>query len=125
VLLVLIAAASTLSLTTDPDAAALSEAAGAMVFAAVVLDLIDDLRARRGDLVVAWPLHQPHHAELVRRTLADAGIPCHLASSHLRTLLAVFGPYAPIDVLVPAGSADEARGKIAGLYQDVAVEAFD
>ncbi|HEX3474748.1 MAG TPA: hypothetical protein VHT91_06885 [Kofleriaceae bacterium] len=125
VLLVLIAAASTLSMATHSDAALLGEAAGAVVFAAVVLDLVDDLRARRGDLVMVWPLHQAQHAELVRRTLADAGIACHLAASHLRTLLAVFGPYAPIDVLVPAGSADEARGKIAALYQDVAVEAFD
>jgi hypothetical protein len=121
----LISAASRLAVGTHPDAAVLGDPAHAMLLAAVVLDLVDDLRSRRGDLVVAWPLHQAQHAELVRRVLADAGIPCHLVASHLRTLLAVFGPYAPIDVLVPAGSVDDARGKIAGLYQDVAVEAFD
>jgi hypothetical protein len=125
VVLGLVSVASRVAVDTDPGAAALCDPASAMLLAAVLLDLVDDLRARRGDLVVAWPLHQPHHAELVRRTLADAGIACHLAASHLRTLLAVFGPHVPIDVLVPAGSVDAARGKIAGLYQEVPVNAFD
>jgi hypothetical protein len=125
VVLGLISVASRLAVDTHPDAAALCDPASAMLLAAVMLDLVADLRAWRGDLVVAWPLHQPHHAELVRRTLADAGIACHLAASHLRTLLAVFGPYVPIDVVVPARSVDAARGKIAGLYQDAVVSAFD
>jgi len=75
-----------------------------MMAAALVLDMLDDLRARRADLVAVWPLQHMQHAEIVRRVLSDAGIDCHLQSSHLRTLLAFFGPHVPIDVLVPAAS---------------------
>jgi preprotein translocase subunit SecY len=120
-----IVAASLASIATTIDALPWCDALSAMLFAAVALDALDDLRARRGDLVTAWPLHQPQHAELVRRVLADAGIECHLVASHLRTLLAWFGPFAPIDVVVPAASVDDARHKIAALYEEVAIEAFD
>jgi hypothetical protein len=83
-----------------------------------VLDIVDEARAWRADLVVVWPLQQAQHAALVARVLADANIACHLKSSHLRTLLAFFGPYVPIDVLVPAADADEARKKIAMLFEE-------
>jgi hypothetical protein len=124
-MLAAIAAANQLTLATAPDAQPWCDPIIATMFAALVLDLLDDLRSRRGDLVVAWPLHQAHHAELVRSVLATSGIACHLSSSHLRTLLAFFGPYAPIDVLVPSASVDEARRKIAVLFDPAAVEAFD
>lgn len=120
-----IVAATLLTLDTAPGAALWCDPLTAMMFAAAMLDVLDDLRARRGDLVVAWPLHQAQHAELVRGVLAQAGIACHLSSSHLRTLLAFFGPYVPIDVLVPAASVDEARSKIGALFGDLPVEAFD
>src|SRR5262249_12840075 len=58
----LISAASRLAIGTHLDAAVLCDPAHAMLLAAVVIDLVDDLRARRGDLVVAWPLHQVQHA---------------------------------------------------------------
>jgi preprotein translocase subunit SecY len=124
-MLLAIAGAYQLTATTSAGAAAWCEPLAAMMFAAVALDAFDDLRVRRGDLVVIWPLHQAQHAELVCAVLADAGIECHLAASHLRALLAWFGPYAPIDVLVPAASADAARGKIGALFETAAVEAFD
>jgi hypothetical protein len=125
VILLAIGAAAEISALTSAAALAVCEATAAMMFAAVMLDLRDDLRARRAELVVAWPLHQAQHAELVRRVLGDAGIECHLQASHLRTLLGFFGPFAPIDVLVPPGAVDEARGKIAALFQDAPARVFD
>lgn len=79
------------------------------------LDVFDDLRARRGDLVVAWSLQHAQHADLVVHDLASADISCHLVSTNLRTLLAFFGPFAPIDVLVPSAQAVAARDRIAAL----------
>src|SRR6185503_1459903 len=97
---------------THADAEPLCDAIMAMMLAAVVLDIVDELRARRADLVTAWPLAQVQHAELVHRVLADAGIACHLRAGHLRTLLAFLGPHVPIDVLVPAAQLAQARAKI-------------
>ena len=125
VVLAAIAAATQLTLATTPGAVVWCEPLTAMMLAAALLDVLDDLRARRGDMVVAWPLHQAQHAELVRGVLAEAGIACHLSSSHMRTLLAFFGPFVPIDVLVPAASVDEARSKIGALFEELPVEAFD
>jgi hypothetical protein len=83
---------------------------------AVALDVHDDLRARRGTLVHVWSLQQAQHADLVAHDLATAGIPCHLASSNLRALLAFFGPFVPVDVLVPEEHAKQAHERIAKLY---------
>jgi hypothetical protein len=116
VILLLIGAASWLAFAIHEDARLLCDPVIAMIAAAVLLDGVDDLRARRVALVVAWPLHQAQHAELVSRVLADAGIACHFQASHLRTLLAFFGPYVPIDVLVPAAAAEDARTRIRALF---------
>lgn len=110
---------------THGDALIVCEATSAMLAAALALDIVDDLRARRADLVAVWPLQHAQHAELVRRVLADAGIECHLQSSHVRTLLAFFGPYVPIDVLVPAMAAEDARARIEPLFQGMAAGSVD
>lgn len=94
----------------------LVEPVAACIATAVVLDIIDDLRARRVELDRVWIVHQPQHAELIARALGDAGIPCHLAASHLRTLLAWFGPFAPIDVLVPTEFVPSATTKLRELF---------
>jgi hypothetical protein len=89
------------------------DAAMVMIATAAVLDWLDELRIRRGDFVAVWALHQPQVAEGVRRALADAGIACELAGSHVRSLLYVFGPYAPIEVYVPPAAVDDARAILA------------
>jgi hypothetical protein len=66
-----------------------------------LLDVYADLQARRQKLVIAWTLHAPHFADAAQDALAAQGIPSHMASSHLRALLSFFGPFVPIDVLVP------------------------
>lgn len=105
---------------TDLTAGVLGDALYAMLFAAVLLDIADEARVRRADMVAIWPLHQANHAEIVQRVLTDAGIPCFLHARHLRTLLGPFAAFAPIDVLVPASDADTARARIAALYADAA-----
>jgi hypothetical protein len=84
---------------------------------AVVLDVIDDLRARRVTLDRVWSLQQPQHADLVVRALDDIGIPCHLGSANLRTVLAFFGPFAPIDVYVAPEHAPAARVRLRELFE--------
>ncbi len=84
----------------------------ALVVAAVVLDVIADARARRAKLAVAAVIHQPQHLGVVEHALAEAQLPYHLHASHLRTLFAFFGPWAPIHVLVEGDRAIEARLKL-------------
>ena len=87
-------------------------APGILIATAVVLDVIDDARAHRARLVPVGMIHQIQYAAVIERVLGDAGIPCHLHASNLRTLLAFFGPWAPVFVLVPADQADAARPKV-------------
>ena len=79
------------------------------IFAAFLLDAFDDWRARRIELDRVWTVHSAQRAELVERQLRDAGIPCHLASANLRTILGGFGAFAAIDVLVPTEHVPAAR----------------
>ena len=86
--------------------------AGVAVTAAALLDIVDDARARRARLLPAWIAHQVQYLGVIERVLGDAGIACHLHASHLRTLLAFFGPWAPVIVLVPEDRAREATAKL-------------
>ncbi|HEY1556327.1 MAG TPA: hypothetical protein VGF94_15940 [Kofleriaceae bacterium] len=76
---------------------------------ATVADWIDELRARRRELVPVWPLHAPLRIQDVRDKLAAGGIDCFLQARRLRQLLWFFGPWAPIMVLVPPERALEAE----------------
>ncbi|HEX5063371.1 MAG TPA: hypothetical protein VFV99_28540, partial [Kofleriaceae bacterium] len=64
-----------------------------------------------------WSLHQAQHADLVVRALDDLGIPCHVSSANLRTVLAFFGPFAPIDVYVAPEHMPAARTRIRELIE--------
>ena len=90
----------------------LTDAIGVMVCTAVALDLIADARARRRALVPVGVLHQIQYAGVVERVLADAGIPCHIHASALRTLLVFFGPFVPAIVMVPEEHGETARAKV-------------
>jgi len=96
------------------DAWIYGKTVSAMIAAAVILDIVDDARARRSTLVPAGVIHQIQWAGVIERVLADAGIACHIHASNLRTLLAFFGPWAPAIVLVPADKADAARALVDG-----------
>ncbi|MBA2541117.1 MAG: hypothetical protein H0V17_15865 [Deltaproteobacteria bacterium] len=90
----------------------LINAISALVFAAVLLDVIADAGARRAKLAIAGVVHQVQYLGVIEHVLGDAKIPHHCHASHLRSLFAFFGPWAPVHVLVPEEHAMEARLKI-------------
>ncbi|MBA3498747.1 MAG: hypothetical protein H0T65_00120, partial [Deltaproteobacteria bacterium] len=103
----------------DAWAIAIMTPVSVMVATATLLDIRDDLRARRRALVPVGILHQAQYVPLVERVLDEAGIAAHFHASHVRTLFAFFGPWAPIIVLVPEADADVARSKV---YETVTKE---
>jgi SecD-like export protein len=95
------------------DLAVATSAVLAMITGAVALDIYADARAHRAKLAPAGVLHQIQRAGAIEQLLAGADIPCHIHASHLRTLFAFFGPWAPAIVLVPEEHAQRARELIA------------
>jgi hypothetical protein len=76
---------------------------------AVAADLVAEVRARSvGPLVSAWPLASACMVGPALLALDAAGIDAHPRSVTFRTFLQVFGPFAPEEVLVPAGRETEA-----------------
>lgn len=96
-------------------AAQLADAVQVLVATAVVLDIVDDVRAHRERLVCVGALHQIQRADIIERLLAASGIRCHIAASHLRALFNFFGPWAPALVLVPEADAARARELVDGI----------
>jgi hypothetical protein len=74
-----------------------------IVFAAAVIgDFVAEWRdRRRAPLVAIWPLHDPLLVDPARDRLTAASIPHFIQATRLRTLLWIFGAYAPMMVLVP------------------------
>lgn len=116
-LLLLVGAAATFAARVRPSAASLVDAITIATIAMVLLDIHADWRRRRVPLERVWSLHQAQHVDLVARALDDAAIPHHFSSTYLKTLLAFFGPFAPVDVLVPIEHAPAARQKLAELFE--------
>ncbi|HEY1549330.1 MAG TPA: hypothetical protein VGG28_16000 [Kofleriaceae bacterium] len=82
----------------------------AIVVAAAIADAIADWRAHRtGELVAVWPLHDPLLVDAARDRLDAAGIPHHIQSTRLRSLLWIAGSYVPMMVLVPVDRAEAAH----------------
>jgi preprotein translocase subunit SecY len=84
---------------------------GIAIITAVVLDVRAEWSAwRRADSwVPVWPEHRVYAADAALEALSAAGIDALARAVHHRTLLQLFGPYVPIEILVPRGRADEAR----------------
>ena len=116
-LLVLLGAIATVTAIERPTAAWIVDAMTVAMLAAVVLDIYDDTRARRTTLDRAWTLHQAQYIDLVSRSLDDAGIPHHMSGASLRTLLAFFGPFAAVDVLVAPEHVPAAKQRIRELFE--------
>jgi preprotein translocase subunit SecY len=78
--------------------------------AALGHDIVTEIRARRAtpELVVVWPEHRPYALLAAREALAEAGITVHARGEGLRRLLQLFGPYVPIELMVPPGDAARA-----------------
>jgi hypothetical protein len=78
---------------------------------AMVMDLAGEWRARKehGAMASAWPEHRVYAVDPILDALAHANIPAHAKNVHLRTLLQFFGPFCPIEILVPEARVAEAR----------------
>ena len=83
---------------------------GLATAAAVAMDVATELRLEitEGKLVAVRRIQKPDHAADLVESLRDAGIPAVAQGAFHRTLLQFFGPFIPIDVLVPAGRATRA-----------------
>jgi hypothetical protein len=81
-----------------------------IVMVAVIVDAMADWNAREtADLIAVWPLHDPLLVDAARDRLDAAGIPHHVQSTRLRSLLWIAGSYVPMMVLVPADRAEAAH----------------
>jgi hypothetical protein len=91
---------------------------------AVAMDLLAEWRARQvhSELVAVWPLHQVAFLDVAIAALAEAGIPVHARAANNRALLWFFGPYVPIDLMVPPEHVLAARERLAALLLDPAPE---
>ena len=86
---------------------------------ALVLDIAAELRARRAmpDLVPVWPEHRPYAIAAAREALGAEDIPVHARGERLRRLLQFFGPYVPIDLMVPQAHAARAAKILNGVLR--------
>jgi preprotein translocase subunit SecY len=78
---------------------------------AAALDIKAEWRARQASkapLVKIWELHRIYAVEPVRRALEGEGITACFRGLNFRSLLYFFGPYVPVDVMVPAPRAEQA-----------------
>lgn len=84
---------------------------GLITCTAVVLDLIHDWRAfhHRPNLVSTWPLHRVYAIGPVLRLLERNGISAHPRNANTRTIMQFFGPFVPIELMVPREQLAEAR----------------
>lgn len=102
-------------LAVDVFAAQISPKAAAAwttpLFVALVLDIAAELRARRSapNLVAVWPEHSPYAIAAARDALHAEGIFVHARGERMRRLLQFFGPYVPIDLMVPEKHAERAE----------------
>lgn len=85
---------------------------GAVVVAVlVVLDGLDEVRFRRahGAIVAVAELSRVPEVDAVLHRLSSRGIEAFARTRHYRAAFQFFGPHLPVEVMVPAGRAEEAR----------------
>jgi hypothetical protein len=82
-------------------------AANVILATAVLCDLVREWRARRASahLTPVWELHQTYAVVPAMRLLESQGLHPFARGLDLRSLFQFFGPYVPIQILVPAGEA--------------------
>ncbi len=90
---------------------------GLIVAVAILLDLIEEIRLRRGGhLAKIAELHDVPSAGLVKSLFEQKGLPCYLRGYYHRALLYFFGPYIEISVLVPEDRVGDAREVIENYF---------
>jgi len=83
---------------------------GLATAAAVAMDIGAELRLEtvQGKLVAVRRIQKPDHARDLIESLREAGVPAVGQGAFHRTLLQFFGPFIPVDILVPAARATQA-----------------
>jgi hypothetical protein len=83
---------------------------GLTTAAAVAMDVAAELRLEmtEGKLVAVRRIQKADHADDLIKSLREAGIPAVGQAAFHRTLLQFFGPFIPVDILVPAARAAQA-----------------
>jgi preprotein translocase subunit SecY len=103
-----------MEIRSTTGASLLPEAMLAVVVTAVLMDVIGEWRARTGqELLAVWPLHRLYAVDPAIARLAAAGITAYPRGVYLRTLLQFFGPWVPVELLVPKDRAAEAQTLLA------------
>jgi hypothetical protein len=79
------------------------------VIGCIAADLVGELRFRRRhpDLVSLPPIHQLHTVGPALHQLAGAQIPAYPRALRHAALLNSWGPYVPVEILVPRARASE------------------
>ena len=77
----------------------------------IVCDVVREWRAREADpnLTSIWEIHQTYAVAPTMRLLEAEGIHAFAKGARLRALLQFFGPYVPVQILVPAKDAERAH----------------
>lgn len=97
---------------------------GLATAAAVAMDVAAELRLElaSGDLVAIARVQKPDHAGDLIDSLRGAGVPAVARGTFHRTLLQFFGPFIPIDILVPAAQAAQGGAVFSSQVQGAASE---
>jgi hypothetical protein len=93
------------------------EVTGLILGTGVLLDLIDEWRARnhQADLKSVWPVHRVYAVGPAVDALRAADITVVVRGMHHRTLLQFFGAFVPVDLLVPHHQAERALALLSPL----------
>jgi hypothetical protein len=92
------------------------------VIGCIAVDLVAEVRFRRlhADVVAVWPLHQTYAVGPALHALAAAGIPAFPRALRHGALLNFWGPYVPVEILVPRAQAQNASALL-GMFLRPAV----
>ena len=91
--------------------------AGVCLLVAVLMDLVAETRFRRAHRDAVSVVVQLHTgaADAVIAALAEASVPAFARNMNVRVLTGFFGPFAPIEVLVPSSRLAAARERLAAI----------
>lgn len=92
----------------------LAASAGICLVVAALADILGELRFRlkHPDAVAVLHEHRLEVADAAAAALAAGGMEAYIKSAGCRALLLTFGPFAPVEVLVPADAAERARHRL-------------
>jgi hypothetical protein len=109
-LLMLMVARDQLIGSLHPGIARLIDVSTFVVLVAIALDVADDWAAfgAHEALASVWPEHRPYAVPAALRALEAKGIEAWTRGRHHRALLQFFGPYVPVEILVPVEKREEA-----------------